>query len=397
MFEPKQITILKMQKVIENISQSGLKFLKASNPEELYKIIVHEGIKLIKADYGSMLLEVNGALKRVYSSSPILYKIQPRKKGFMYRVFKNREPVILDFKQVAKIHPEIKLLRVGSDMIIPLSSHNITIGVLALISKHKDFFTKKDANTLRLFGQMATLAIKNIQLYDETKRALEARDLFISMAAHELRTPLTTINGYTQLLNTKLSDSNTSQSRWTKELLTETTRLTSLINELLEANRIKTGELNYVFGTNSIREIIKRVTSNIHFAYPNHKIVFNDYLNHTDTVVCDLDKLIQVLSNLLGNAAKFSSEEKIINLTLAYKTSYFVIIIKDGGIGIPKKDLKNIFEKFYRGTNHSKEGIGFGLFLARNIIEQHRGIITINSKVGIGTTVEVKLPKIKHG
>lgn len=385
-----------MDKVLEKIYKAGLKFLVPLKAEETYSLIVNEAIKLVKADYGSILLEQKGDLKRVYSSIASLYQIKPRRRGFLYSVFKTRKPSILALKKFARIHPAIRRIGINSDLAVPLSYKNKSIGVLTIISKRKNYFTERDMNVLKLFAQMASLAIRKTQLYDETKKALDDRDLFISMAAHEFRTPITTISGYTQLLYTKLSGSNTAPSRWSQELLAETTRLTSLVNELLEINRIKTGELNYIFRINHLREIIKRVINNTHFTYPNHKIIFNDYLGKDDVVISDFDKLIQVVGNLLGNAAKFSPDGKEISLTLRQKTLYFIVTVKDQGIGIPKKDLRKIFEKFSKGTNHSREGIGLGLFLAKSIIEQHHGTIAINSIRGAGTTVEVKLPKVKH-
>lgn len=386
-----------MTKILEGIYNSGLKFLEAVSPEEIYKLIIKEGMRLIRADYGSVLLEEGGKLKRVYASSLVLYEIKPRSKGFMFNVFKSNQPVILSAKSIAKIHPQIQVLNIQSDIIVPISNRNQTIGVLSFMSTKEDFFTKKTIKDLKLFGQMATLAIRNIHLYDETKKALESRDLFISMAAHELRTPLTTISGYTQLLYTKLSALGTVQSGWAKELLGEVTRLTSLVNELLEVERIKTGKFNYILQANSLREIISRVIVNFHFVHSDHKIKFSDLLGEDDIVISDFNKLIQVFGNILANAAKFSPAKKEINLRLEHKSSYFVITIQDQGVGIPRKDLKKIFEKFQRAANHSEEGIGLGLFLAKNIIDQHRGTIAVKSKQDIGTVVEVKLPKIKYG
>lgn len=113
----------------------------------------------------------------------------------MLDVFKSHEPLILSDKELVTIDSIIQLLNIQSDIIVPISNRNRTMGVLTCMSKKKDFFTKDDISSLKLFGQMATLAIKKAQLYEETQSALEARDLFLSMAAHEFRTPLTTISG----------------------------------------------------------------------------------------------------------------------------------------------------------------------------------------------------------
>lgn len=394
---PKRLGVTKMDKILEKVYNSGLRLLSHLELEETYKLIAEEGMKLVNADYSSILLEKNGQLKRVYATSPVLFQIKPRQRGYMYSVFKTHKPLILASRSTVKIHPEIKALNINSDLIVPMTNRNKTIGVLTFMSKEIDFFTKKDINTLKLFGQMATLAIRKAELYDETRKALESRDLFISMAAHELRTPITTISGYTQLLHTRLAGSNTQESRWVEELLSETTRLTSLVNELLEAERIKTGQFHYVFHTYSLREIIRRAAVNFNFTYPNSKLALKDLLNQDDTVIGDFDKLLQALGNVLENSAKFSAPGKEIILTVSQNSRYSMIKVRDQGQGIAKKDLIGIFEKFYRASNQSQEGMGLGLFLAKSIIDAHKGKIKIRSQENKGTEVEIKLPRIKHG
>lgn len=340
---------------------------------------------------------IDGQLKRVYASTPFLYKIKPRSKGFIFNVFKSRLPIKLSLETLVKIHPQLQILDIKEDIMVPISNKNKTIGVLTFMSIKKDFFTKQDIEALKLFGQISTLAIQNVRLYDQTRKALESRDLFISMASHEIRTPLTSINGYAQLISGKLKNHNNDETRWAKELEAEVKRLNFMFNELSEASRSKTEIFNYYYSTNSLKEIINKVINNTKFLYPKHKIVFLDNLTLNDTIVSDLNKLIQAIGNIAGNAAKFSSSNKKITIRLSSHNKNFILEIKDKGIGINKKDLKFIFEKFQKGSNHSKEGMGLGLFLANEIIKQHHGAIQFESELGQGTTVTIKLPKVKHG
>ncbi len=132
-----------MATTLEKIYNSGLRFLTPLSLEETYKLIIKEGIRLVKADHGSVLLEQNGELKRVYASSPEFYKIKPRKRGFMFGVFQSHRPKILSIKSVVKIHPQVKSLNIRSDLIVPISNHNKTIGVLSFMSQQENFFSKK--------------------------------------------------------------------------------------------------------------------------------------------------------------------------------------------------------------------------------------------------------------
>lgn len=386
-----------MDPILKKIHKAAENFLLPLSLEETYTFIVKEAIKLVKAQYGSIFLMEQGRLNRVYASSPVLHQVRVRNRGTTYKTFKTKKAEVIDTKFLEKIHPQFKRLGVKSIISIPLVNQSKSVGVLSLQSTHSEHFNQETLNVLRLFGSFASLAIRKTQLYDEVTKALEARDLFISMAAHELRTPITTISGYTQLLSTKLSGSDAPESRWVEELLIETTRLTSLVNELLEVERIKTGQLNYVFHQNSLRRIIERVIANFRLTHPENKIIFNDLLEVNDIVICDFGKLIQVLDNLLENAAKFSSSEKEILITLKDTKGNFVITVKDQGLGILKKEQKQIFEKFQRGSNQSKEGMGLGLFLVKNILAQHHGDIKINSNENKGTMIEIKLPKMSKG
>lgn len=385
-----------MEEILEKIYKAGLKFLVPLNPKEVHALIVEEALELVGGEFGSILLEQDGELHRVYASAPSLYKIKPRKRGYTYGVFKTRKPIILSSKEIAKVHPEIKQTQAQADIIVPLSYRHKSIGVLSILSSKRDRFTSRELNILKLFGQMASLAIRKSQLYDETRQALETRDLFISMAAHELRTPLTSINGYVQLLYSKLAGGDNVESRWIEQLYWESVRLTNLVSELLEINRIKSGQLNYQFKECSLREVIKRALVDLKFAHPKRRVVFEDRLNsYSDRVIGDFNKLLQMISNILENAIKFSSASSRVFLTLKGKSQALIVEVKDQGKGISEEEMGKVFEGFYRGKDTQTEGMGIGLFLAKNIVIRHHGTINLRSKPNKGTTVNIRLPRAK--
>ncbi|MBI2012043.1 GAF domain-containing protein [Candidatus Daviesbacteria bacterium] len=385
-----------MDDILEKIYKSGLKLLVPSTPEMIYSIIVKEAIKLVGADIGTIHLELGGIFMPVYSTVPSFYGIKPRKRGNTYKTFINRKPRIVETSKLQKIHPAMRGVNVNSSILIPLSYQNKAIGVLSVDSKKEQKFSERELEILVLFGSLASLAIRKTQLYDETKKALDSRDLFISMAAHEFRTPLTTIQGYVQLLWSKMKNSNSSEFRWVEQLKWETSRLIQLVNELLVVDRIKEGNLQYLWKECHLGEIIARAENNFKFVHSNHKIRINNQLsNKADIVIGDFDKLLQTIDNLLDNATKFSPAHSIIELNLKHRSPYFTLEIKDSGKGIDKKDLPKIFENYYRGIGHKREGMGLGLYLAKNIIEKHHGEIRVKSKSQRGTSVIVKLPEAR--
>lgn len=383
-----------METTIKKIYNSALKFLVPLTLEELYETIVHEAMKLVKASFGTISLVKDGRLTRVYASSPLLYKIQPRKRGFTYRVYKTNKPMIVTADMMTQVHPELEELQACSDIMIPLSYRNQSIGVLSALAPKEEKLDQESIDVLKLFGSMATLAIRKTQLYNETKRALEVRDLFISMAAHELRTPITTIYGYAQLLEQKTAALDTIESKWIKELHSEVLRLSLLVNDLLEINRIRAGHTQYILKQCVLTEIAERAVANFSFNHSDRKIIIKNNLDGKKSLVIgDFDKLLQVVINLLDNAAKFSTPETTIKVHLRLVKSYLSLVVEDKGKGIPKEDLQRVFEDFYRGQDLVGEGMGLGLYLAKNIIEKHHGFIKLSSQVNKGTKVEIFLPK----
>lgn len=386
--------------VLENIYKTGLKFLLPLTLEETYSTIVKEAVKLVKADYGSIFIEKNGAFERVYPYSSVVYKIKIRRPNFISNAFKMDKPIISNTRELSK-YSNIKESGIKSIVTIPLSYQHKTIGVLTLQSYKENYFEDSDIEFLKLFGPVGSLAIQKNKAYDEAQKALEARDLFISTAAHELRTPITTIHGYTEFLYRKLGKKENKEDevvRWVRELHTESIRLTILVKDLLEINRIKNKKSQYLWKECSLNELARRAVNNFSINYPHRQLVLkNNLKKRSDLAIGDFDKLLQVLINLLDNAVKYSSVESAVSLCLDFNWPNFIIQVKDCGEGISKKQQKKIFEKFYRGDGRlDSNGMGLGLYLVKDIIDHHRGSINIRSKVKKGTTVEIRLPIVKY-
>ncbi|MBI4079342.1 MAG: GAF domain-containing sensor histidine kinase [Candidatus Levybacteria bacterium] len=386
-----------MEHILENISKSGLKFLTPLSLSQTYTIIVEEAVKLLQADIGYLYLAQNGDLQRVamYPNHSILV-VTIRKKGFTYTAYSKKKAVVVYKKEFNKAHPELKGKGYKSAICIPLSYHNKSTGALMLVSKRDQKFSQRELGLLKVFGSYASLAIQKAQLTDENSQALETRDLFISMAAHELRTPITTIYGYAQLLQRKLSEKEAVEAKWADELKWETQRLTLLVNEFLEVNRIKEGHLKYHWKEVSMRELVERALANFPFTYPGRPVHFTNELSDGQGIVIgDYDKLLQVLGNILDNAAKFSPANTTITVTLGQRVKNIFVRIKDEGKGIVAEDLPHIFKQYYRKAQVGEEGMGIGLFLVKSIISLHKGSIKVKSKPKKGTTVTITLPKSK--
>ncbi len=384
---------------IQKIYNSALRFLTPLSLQDTYRIIIEEAKKLVDAKYASIFVMENDNFIRIATTDPILKKIIPRKRGITYKVYKKGKPYLSSNTRLSYIHPEFKKLGIGSEVSISLSYNDITLGVLSVISDKEKYFNESEIDTLKLFQPLATLALRKSLLFAQVEEALRVRDLFISTAAHEIRTPLTSVYIYSQLLEKQISEGKTLNNDYISKILAGEVRLTKLIDELLEVSRINTGKLNYSMSSFDFTKVISRAISDISHIYPSYKIYYKSNIRDKEAgIKGDFDKLIQVVSNLLHNAVKYSPAEKPIILTLNEKGKWYELEVKDKGVGISKEDLPVLFNKYYKGKGAKTEGMGIGLYLVKHIIDNHKGTIEIKSKLNKGTKVIIKLPKLgKYG
>lgn len=379
--------------LLDNIYKSSLKFLIPMTAEETYKSVVIEAVKLVGAKYGSIVLNQKNKLVRVYSSSPVAYKTIARKRGNTYNAYLHQRVIVSDIVEMGPHHPELISMGIKSTVFIPLSYKNKSMGVLTVNSTKNIKQSASDLEALKLFGALASMAIKKAQLHNELQHALNLRDLFISLAAHELRTPLTTLTVYLNLLKKRIQNGqDPTLEKWIDLMDSEATRLTHLIDELLTVNRVKTGKLQYNFHQISLREIVNRAALSFRITHSSRVLTYHELPEDVDDkIVGDFEKLLQVIINLLNNAAKFSDPTTPIILSCYHTNNKFNILITDQGQGISKEDLPYIFDGFYKGKNNQKQGMGLGLFLTKNIINMHKGSVKVKSELGKGTTVNIIL------
>src|SRR6185295_15904115 len=152
---------------IEKVYQSAIKLLTPLSLQETYETIVNEAIKLLGGSHGSLILSNSGRLKRVYASNKEMYKTKIRKRGNTYKAYRKRTIVTLNKSEVEKIHPEVDKISFKADIISPLMYKDRSIGALSILTNKKNGFNKKDQSTLKLFGPVASLAIRKAQLYNE--------------------------------------------------------------------------------------------------------------------------------------------------------------------------------------------------------------------------------------
>ena len=229
--------------------------------------------------------------------------------------------------------------------------------------------------------------------YDVTEFKLteQMRVDFVANVSHEIRTPLTSIKGYVQILQGQKDKINPDFHLFLDKIISNTERMISLFNDLLNLSVIESGNLP-VIGPLNFRELVDSVSSNIKTNYPDKKIEFLTIINQ-EFIRADQRLMEQVLSNLIDNACKYSGHEIQIEISSESKNNNSIIKIKDNGPGIAQEHLQRIFERFYRidSSREVSRGTGLGLSIVKHIISKHSGKIWAESD-GKGTTFIIELP-----
>jgi len=220
----------------------------------------------------------------------------------------------------------------------------------------------------------------------------EMKSELVSTVSHELRTPLSSVLGFTEMLLMRDLKPE-KQKKYLETIFKEAKRLTNLINDFLDVQRIESGKQEYEMTEVNLNEIIMEVIDTFKHEI-NHPIYLEDSASLT-SVLADKERLIQLLTNIISNAVKFSPEGGKVAVKINNRNEKIVVSIKDEGIGIPETDLSTIFTKFKRVDNSASKkigGTGLGLAISKGIIEAHHGEIWIDSKENAGTTVSFSLP-----
>lgn len=222
---------------------------------------------------------------------------------------------------------------------------------------------------------------------------MTAQEEFISTVSHELRTPLTSIRGFSQtLLNSwdRIDDEN--KKKFIKIIEEQSNRLINLVENILTVSKANAG--NTVFTKVNVNAAIKKIIPLFEEQYKTHNFVLN-LQKDLSCAYLDEDKFQQIMTNLIDNACKYSSENSNVKISTEIMEDNIIIQIKDEGIGIKKEDYDKLFKKFSRLENHltsKTQGNGLGLYITKQITEQMNGKIDFSSKENEGTTFIVTFP-----
>ncbi|ACT04857.1 cell wall metabolism sensor histidine kinase WalK [Paenibacillus sp. JDR-2] len=248
-------------------------------------------------------------------------------------------------------------------------------------------------------GITGTIAV--LQDVTEQEKLEQSRRQFVANVSHELRTPLTTIKSYAEALNDGALDERELSERFVGVIRNETERMIRLVTDLLHLSRLDSNQAPLRRRKTNIHEMLDEVTDRFSFQLRQKSILATIIVDRDlKSAWLDRDQIDQVLDNLISNAIKYTLEGGAIELS-AHKqdAATIAISVKDTGIGIPKKDLSRIFDRFYRvdkARSRNMGGTGLGLSIAREIVKAHGGTISLKSELNDGTTVTFTLPVLQE-
>jgi two-component system phosphate regulon sensor histidine kinase PhoR len=228
------------------------------------------------------------------------------------------------------------------------------------------------------------------------ERISEMKSEFIANVSHEVKTPIATIRTLAENLNEGWVTGEEKQKEYFHLIEREAKRLTHLVENILDFSRIEKEKKTYLMETASLGDATKKAIERFRLLVDGHGVIIKENIeNDLPLYMLDSEAYEQALLNLLDNAVKYSREDKVVEVSARHQNDSIVIEVSDYGIGISKKDIEKIFEKFFRSPipdGRKIPGSGIGLTLVKDIIEAHGGTIEVESELGKGSTFKLSFP-----
>ncbi len=394
--------------------------------QEVLGLVTKQISSLFAVERGSLLLldEKTNQLYFAMALGTDLKKLKdyrvPIGKGIVGWVVQEGKPalvsdVLRDTRFFSKVSDDLKI-DVRSILCVPLRVRGRIIGALELMDGRPDVFKEEDLQRLKPMTSSIAIAIDNARLYEHLQQANEhlvelnqARLEFVSSVSHELRAPMTSIRGFTDiLLQGAGGELNEDQRKYLKIVRSNAERLTVMVNDLLEISRLEARRTRLNMRELAFEDVIREVEMSL----DGHRVTKNidltvDIPPDLPRVRGDRERLLQVMTNLLNNAYKYTPEGGSVKVSVDTQRirdedevrSYLLVKVADTGIGISKADQHNLFQRFFRSDNpevRKVTGTGLGLYIVKSLVELHEGRIWAKSQLGEGTTFNFLLPTTQN-
>jgi signal transduction histidine kinase/HAMP domain-containing protein len=405
----------------------------ASSPADLKAVmdtILNNALRLCKAENGG-IFTFDGEAFHVAVTTPVSPGLQsylqntpirPGRETPLRLMGVKKESVHSDdvLRDPVFILPEVyRLEGFRSALAVPMLKRNELIGGIVIHRREVRPFTEAQIELLTTFANQAAIALENTHLFQELKNRTQElaryneeiktanerlkeldrlKSSFVSNVSHELRTPLTAIESLADnLLDGVTGPLTTKQSNYMNGIKESTERLERLINDLLDLSVIEAGKSGLKPTSFSMASLLREVTDTLKPMAEEKQISLEIASTNGHSLAwADRDKVTQVLTNLIGNAVKFTPHLGKVTMTVSRtQDAWLQVSIADTGPGIPPQEASKIFDEFYQMSRPGREkarGVGLGLAISKKLVEMHGGKIAVDSVVGGGSNFSFTLP-----
>ncbi|HEX6134466.1 MAG TPA: ATP-binding protein [Longimicrobiales bacterium] len=342
--------------------------------------------------------------RRALVEELLTYPLDPRAPHPVFTVLETGEAEImrdvgdafLDALSQTERHREIyRRLGLRSMMIVPLVARGTTRGAMGFFSGAPQRYGPEELSVAQDLALLAALAVDNARLYREAQDAVRVRDDVMAVVSHDLGNPLSAIRIGTSLLLRTIPQAEHESGGWQHlEFIRQSAQqMENLINDLLDVKRLETGRVQLDRRDIPVDTIVQDVMKVFRPIASGRSIALTTEIPATiRRVSADEHRLVQVLSNLVSNAVKFTEPGGSVIIRANDAAGVVLFSVSDTGPGIPAEHQPHVFDRFWQARREGKKGLGLGLAIARGIVEAHGGRIWVESPPGAGTTFLFTIP-----
>ncbi|MDZ7623796.1 MAG: HAMP domain-containing sensor histidine kinase [Ignavibacteriaceae bacterium] len=280
---------------------------------------------------------------------------------------------------------------------------NYSIGISLVGQTIEDLVQQRAITNILLIGLLTIVLLIGVWIvYRNIKKEVELAQIksdFVSNVSHELRTPLSLISMFSETLEMDRVKTDEKKKEYYSIISQEANRLGKIVNSILNFSKMEAGKRQYNFVDSYLNDVTENVYHSYKFHLEQKGFVFNIVKDETIPIIkIDEEAVSEAIVNLVDNAVKYSANNKEITVRTGLESNYAFVEVEDKGIGIPEKDQKKIFDKFFRvssGNVHNVKGSGLGLSIVKHIVDAHKGKIELLSEVGKGSKFRLLFPLSK--
>lgn len=320
------------------------------------------------------------------------------------RVMETARPLLVsDLDEDAALPPdaapagELREAGFRSLMVVPMIARGRVLGAIVLAGATPELrYEREDLLFAQDLGRRIAIALDNARLYVEAERAARVRDELLAIVSHDLRNPLNVLSiGVNDLRRGGPVPLPPAAERRQLDILAHSVeRMNRLVRDLLDVARVESGSLAVDLTEYRTDALVQEaVEAHLPLAREKGVLLRLSLPEELPAVLADGDRILQVFSNLLGNAVRFTPESGTVTVGAEARGDEVVFGVTDTGPGIPAEEIPRVFDRFWQAKRARRAGAGLGLAISRGIVEAHGGRIWVESRVGEGSTFTFALPR----